>query len=733
MRLADLNLVAASAPASTPTSNRASSPPDAFAYVLMGLAPMAANCDGLDDAVCALLQEHASFEPSSSQSLLASFAAYLRHPSPVDAPLAAVSNHFHLDPLETLALRLCVAAEHDLLIGHLLSHLQQPLARSRPTIGLLAQAFVPSLPGGSGESATPARAVFMLGQGNAVRCGLLHLCGEDAPLPERQLRVPLPIAFALQTSAPVDLDSDLTASPWPGVTLIGNAACRIRLGATAEATAAKHARHLAISPTSVHPGTSGLLIRCGDPLEAQAAALEICSHLGKRPVLVKSLPSGSTAGPSTTQIGADDPLSGLAPWLFLNDLVPVFSLWLGSGERQPIPSIPGYAGPLLVLTGPEGEFDAGPRPVLDWRLTTPTAAERESLWQNALSGSGGSEQLVAALATRAAFEYRHAAGRIALLAARARQDAQAEDPPSLVTFAHIRAASRRGDVVGLGNLAEHLPDEVEDSALVMTVGLRSELEALALRCRLRERVPCSLGPSLQARYRPAVRALLVGPSGTGKTLAASWLATRLGIPLFRVDLSAITSKYIGETEKNLSQLLARAERSEVLLLFDEADSLFGKRTDISDSNDRFANAQTNYLLQRMETYDGITVLTSNGRSRFDDAFSRRFDAILTFPLPGPEERRELWLTHLGAAHKIPSAQLNVLAAAAELTGGQIRNAVLHAAVAAFVEPSSKTSCDATAAPIRFPHLLTGVVSEYHKLSRQLPNELKLVSPTTTPP
>jgi SpoVK/Ycf46/Vps4 family AAA+-type ATPase len=213
-----------------------------------------------------------------------------------------------------------------------------------------------------------------------------------------------------------------------------------------------------------------------------------------------------------------------------------------------------------------------------------------------------------------------------------------------------------------------------------------------------------------------VRALFVGPSGTGKTLAVSWLASRLGLPLFRVDLAAVTSKYIGETEKNLSQLLARAEQNEVLLLFDEADSLFGKRTDIHEANDRFANAQTNYLLQRMESYDGITVLTSNGRSRFDDAFSRRFDAILTFPLPDPEVRRRLWQAHLGARHSVPSAQLNLLSAVVELTGGQIRNAVLRAAVDA---ASLKRDIDCS-------DLINGVAAEYRKLNRQLPNDLRLI-------
>src|SRR5690606_27695773 len=106
-------------------------------------------------------------------------------------------------------------------------------------------------------------------------------------------------------------------------------------------------------------------------------------------------------------------------------------------------------------------------------------------------------------------------------------------------------------------------------------------------------------------------------------------------------LASVTSKYIGETEKNLSQLFARAEHAEVVLIFDEADALFGKRTDVKDSNDRYANAQTNYLLQRIESFEGIAVLTSNSRARFDSAFARRLDAIIEFPLPAPDERRAL--------------------------------------------------------------------------------------------
>jgi SpoVK/Ycf46/Vps4 family AAA+-type ATPase len=251
---------------------------------------------------------------------------------------------------------------------------------------------------------------------------------------------------------------------------------------------------------------------------------------------------------------------------------------------------------------------------------------------------------------------------------------------------------------------------VPDAALVAPPAHRADLEGLLARCRARDALVDDLGPAARTRYHPGVRALFVGPSGTGKTLAVSWLASRLGVPLYRVDLASITSKYIGETEKNLAQLIARAEHAEIALLFDEADSLFGKRTDVKDSNDRFANAQTNYLLQRIETFEGIAILTSNSRARFDSAFSRRLDAIIDFPSPGPEERHALWLAHLGDAHALSTSDINQLAATADLAGGHIRNAVFAAATAA------RTG----GRPVGYADVVRGVVAEYRKLGRQSP-------------
>ena len=150
-----------------------------------------------------------------------------------------------------------------------------------------------------------------------------------------------------------------------------------------------------------------------------------------------------------------------------------------------------------------------------------------------------------------------------------------------------------------------------------------------------------------------------------------------------------------------------------MLLFDEADSLFGKRTDVQDANDRFANAQTNYLLQRIESFDGICILTSNSRARFDAAFSRRLDVIVEFAMPGPEERRAIWQSHLGTRHSLEPRDFNQLAVAADVSGGEIRNAVLTAAVAA----------RHAGRPLAYQDVVEGLTGEYRKLGRQLPSEL----------
>ena len=559
------------------------------------------------------------------------------------------------------------------MCGRAIAHLQAPVGGSRPTFGLLAAAL------NEFDDAENVIAAILTGAG--VKSGLLQILNDGAPLAERPVAVPVPLCLALNGEKAA---GDHAA--WPGTVLGRNEMCNIPLPPSILAEARKHARGIAGG------SQNALVLRSGSTTEAKAVACEIAESLGLAALFVD--PDKGRAPQGTP---------GLGPWLLLRRLVPVFCFELGPGERKALPALPHYRGPQLAICGPEGSLESAGETVPGWIIGVPPRQERIGLWKTAL----GSRTLAHKLCG-----HRHSSGRIAQLGRLARYHSL-QDGRNKPQMQDVVAASWTAEGAGLEALAQSLPDLISDDALVMTSGLRDELNRLLLRCRGREGLADGLGASALAKYRQGVRALFTGPSGTGKTLASGWLATRLGLPLYRVDLAAVTSKYIGETEKNLAQLLARAEHAEVILLFDEADSMFGKRTEVKESNDRFANAQTNYLLQRIESFDGIVFLTSNSRARFDPAFFRRLDTIIEFPVPGPAERRCLWQSHLGNDHLVSQRELNQLSTAGDLYGGHIRNAVLTAAVLARAEGR----------PIGYGDILQALADEYHKLGRQVPSDL----------
>ena len=609
--------------------------------------------------------------PATTEEFAALVRQAVRKPCADDAPLARLATQWTLSLAETLSLALVAVIERDILAGRALAYAQAPVGGSRPTLGLLAESFG-HFDGVGSKRLNPLK----LANSPAFLSGTLSLHNDGASLPERPVSLPLPLCLAFN-------DEEVS---WPGG-VVDTSDAHLPLPDAVKAQCRQHAAALSGEPTA-----PVLVLRSAAIEETRAAATTIARALKKRPYFAENIS-----------------VPGLSAWLLLRDLIPVFVLDPGPGETKTVPSIPLYDGPIIVAAGVDGTIDAPGREVTHWNIPLPNLAEREALWRSSIPHGPA--------ATELARSHRLSTARIAQLGKLAAHRAHLEGraTPDATT---VRAVSRSGEGAGLEALAQLVADPIPDDALVLSPELRAELEALLSRCHYRDGLTANLGAAAATRYTAGVRALFVGPSGTGKTLAACWLATRLGLPLYRVDLANINSKYIGETEKNLARLLARAERTEAVLLFDEADSLFGKRTEIRESNDRFANTQTNYLLQRIETFDSIAILTSNSRGRFDTAFSRRLDMIIEFPAPAPAERRALWQAHLGEGHALSMQELNLLAGQCDFAGGQIRNVVLSAAVAA----------RGNGQIIDFAKLGHALQAEYRKAGRPIPPALSVVRP-----
>jgi SpoVK/Ycf46/Vps4 family AAA+-type ATPase len=202
------------------------------------------------------------------------------------------------------------------------------------------------------------------------------------------------------------------------------------------------------------------------------------------------------------------------------------------------------------------------------------------------------------------------------------------------------------------------------------------------------------GMKMSRKLGPGYRALFYGPPGTGKTLSATLLAKELKIPVFRIDLSNTISKYIGETEKNLARLFDEAEYKKWMLFFDEADALFGKRTQVKDAHDRYANQEVSYLMQRIETYDGLVILASNLKTNMDEAFTRRFQSVVYFPYPTPEEQLSIWQKAFPQKLQ-PSKEIDLqnIAQRYKLSGANVMNIVQYCCLTALANKKKTISAE----------------------------------------
>jgi hypothetical protein len=586
-----------------------------------------------------------------------------------DIRLRRLASAFDLTPLDVELLLVALAPDLDARFERLYSYLHDDVTRRRASIGLALDLCATPLASG------PARQRLME-TGPLLTAGLVEVGDIDRPFLTRTLHVPDRVTAHLLGGDDIDAElqpyvADVTpegaGDAEPLVRAVRSGArllyLRERLGASGRGLSVAALQCLgmpaiALDLARLRPGDVAATV-------ARVAARE-----------ARLRAAGLVAGPIDALLERDA-TSGVRAFAEAPGVV----MLVGRHSWDPAWS---RDVPVLV--------DAHP----------PDAAMRLQLWRGSLNGRG--DESDDALDSTTHFRLTPEQVHRATLAARQ----QAVLDGGQLTPAHLRAGARSQNGAGLEHQARRVEPAVAWSDLVLPPACLAGLRELSARARHRDRVIDDWGMRPGGGRGRGITALFAGDSGTGKTMSAEVIAGELGLDLYAINLATVVDKYVGETEKNLERIFAEADGVNAVLLFDEADALFGKRSEVRDAHDRYANIEVAYLLQRMETFDGLAILATNLRANLDDAFARRLDAVIDFPMPAVDNRRALWEKCLGA--EVPrrdDVDLDFCAARFELSGGNIRSIAVTAAYFAAVSGE----------PVGMLDLMRATQREYRKLGR----------------
>lgn len=561
-------------------------------------------------------------------------------------PLRALQRDLALTENELWMLLAAGLVEEDIRFGALFAALQHPLPSRTPCLGVLSWLLARE---GDGEVAGWTVAETLAGH------GLLDIeRGEERVRLEWTVRAPLPIWDALR--------GQRDARPIPALRRQHAVEARPLDTLILPADLTEQVVSL---PLLVEEGNVGTLVVRGMTGSGRRTTLSAIARASGRDILLHE-----------EEKFTEESRCLLGPLATLTGALPVLRLHANPGETVTLDRLPGYAGALGVIMGRSGGIDGSAMEnALTLLLPPPDQSQRARFWQaTGIPLSAPSAQVIAE-------RFQLTGGRIHRIAALAQNQMRLENRDQ-VTPQEVQTAMRAVNRQALETLATPLTPVDGWSTLVVHPRIESELQVLSVRCEQREQLLAHVGVAFTRNLNRGVRALFSGPSGTGKTLAARALAGVLDMDLYRVDLASIVNKYIGETEKNLHRVFTYAEELDIILLLDEGDSLMTQRTDVRGSNDRYANLETNYLLQRLESYEGIILVTTNASQRIDQAFVRRLDVVVDFAAPEAEQRRQLWRLHLPVSHQVSDGFMTRVVQRCTLTGGQIRNAALHASLLA---------------------------------------------------
>jgi hypothetical protein len=612
-------------------------------------------------------------------------------------PLSKLADTFGLSRRELDLLVTAVAPEIDLRYETLYAYVQNDVTKKRPTVALALDLLCPD-----GGARAAARAL-LAPTATLRREALLRVADapddRDAPLPARILRVDDRVVDHVLGRD--GLDPRLLPFAHRGEPGRGLGELALPDGLRTE---------LSNAATALGRSAWACLL-CGPRgVGKRSAALAMCAELDI-PIIVCDVAAAraSTDGLATalSRLAREARISGAAVYLDRVEAV--------TGSPDAAESSALLTGGLSSLGRPTFLGSTEPWhpegleiPLLRFDLPVPDFPSRLVLWRKALEAMDRARATSGAIPSVAA-AFSLGPGQIEAAARESAALAAVRHPRRrTVGAADVYAAARANSHHGLRRLARKIEPRYGWRDIVVPPRLHRQLRGICASIEHRHLVYSEWGLGRAASSPEGLNVLFAGPSGTGKTMAAEILARELGLDLYAIDLATVVSKYVGETEKNLALVFREAETSNAILFFDEADALFGKRSDVKDAHDRYANIEVAYLLQQMEAYRGLAILATNLSENVDAAFARRMHYRLDFPFPGAHERERIWrATFLPQAPLDKGVDFRALAVQFELSGGSIRNAALAAAFRAASEDRS----------IRTEHVVPAVAEEYEKLGR----------------
>jgi SpoVK/Ycf46/Vps4 family AAA+-type ATPase len=619
--------------------------------------------------------------------------------------LPHLSQLFHLSSIEEKCLVVCLAPELNRKYKKLYSYLQDDLTRRRPSVDLLLNLLCNTI-----EEKVVARRVFDPGA-PLIKYGLLQtvdsLPDGPAPLLSRSLRMDDRMVDFLLGSGRMDsrLDSMARLSFSPGNLVYSSVT--------------EEARNRIQSFIRSHYGEEGqakmmLVFYFHGPYgsEKRALAEVVCRDLGV-PLLIgdveKMLSGRSSFEDIISLLGREAVLQQASLCLENFDL-----LVTHDGKYQHhLESLLEMMKRFSRLTFLTGSSPWKPRGLLethvfiDLEFFIPDDRARKGIWENYLRGSNfvADDLDLGELSSK----FRFTPGQIRDALYTADNLARWRSPDnSKITMTDLYSACRAQSNQKLSALARKINPKYTWEDIVLPSDQTGQLREICNQAKYRHIVYGEWGFDRKLSYGKGLNALFSGPSGTGKTMAAEIISNELGLDLYKIDLSQVVSKYIGETEKNLERIFTEAQTTNAILFFDEADALFGKRSEVKDAHDRYANIEIGYLLQKMEEYEGITILATNLRQNMDEAFVRRMQVIVEFPFPDEDYRRRIW--EVVFPDEVPldhNIDFGILAREVKLPGGNIKNIAINAAFYAAGDGRV----------IRMVHLMQAVRQEYRKLGR----------------